>query len=243
MSVRTNIDPSLWGRSGWNYIFEATLRLPVTMSHTEAADFSSLLGAFAYALPCASCREEFFQLLSQHPLLLPLGGGRDAAWEHVYGLYVAVNARMGKSTPSLSDLRSQSESQSPPFAAFFLAAAQGAPENLSDADRHAFGIIFGHQLPKSLRTREDLVRYISPIDDTTTTSTTIATTCGDNCVTKRTGDLASNIPVSDISIGIVVALFLTAGMIAAAIGILCSSNTTGQRRHRKSYRHSVRRLR
>lgn len=85
--MRQNIDPKLWGSSGWTF-------LKYCAEGSDACSFETLLNALPDILPCEECRFHCRQYVDTHPVV----DGDFALWMQEF--QDAVSARKATSPPA-----------------------------------------------------------------------------------------------------------------------------------------------
>lgn len=105
--MRSNVDPKLWGKDGWGLLFSIAHGSKERFSARDVQRFNKVIDAFAFAMPCADCREHFARLRAQHPMRFPDVGGKDDMFAYVHSLFTHVNTRLGKPTPDMKQIRTQ----------------------------------------------------------------------------------------------------------------------------------------
>ena len=84
-----NINPELWGPSGWNFIHYAALGL----EQSRLPSFRMFLDVLPDMLPCENCRSHARNYLSSHQVATA-----SDAFGFTVDFHNAVNSRLGKPT-------------------------------------------------------------------------------------------------------------------------------------------------
>lgn len=128
MATRPNIDPKLWGRGGWTLFFHVAKR----GAAANPQDHVAFLEAFARSLPCATCRDDFSNIVRKHRV-----AENTNLMDLHHRMYDAVNRKLGKPTPPLRDVLA-THSNTASVWPFFAAATMGfsgpnpTPQELAD---------------------------------------------------------------------------------------------------------------
>lgn len=65
--VRKNVNPSVWGPSGWKFLDKVSDSYPVTPTRNDKIQMINFLTSLGYALPCERCRVNYVQFSMNYP--------------------------------------------------------------------------------------------------------------------------------------------------------------------------------
>lgn len=143
-TARANIDPKAWGQDGWALFHDVARRAPQRLAPHDRAKHDAFLGAFARSLPCGTCRSDFSRVVKQHPLTN--ARTRDDLLLLYHRMHAAVNRKLGKGTPPLSDMPTASPTSAWGFlAGAALGMSDPAPTKGEISDMHALLRAAGHR--------------------------------------------------------------------------------------------------
>lgn len=63
-----NIDPKLWGKSGWIFLHSITLGYPINPTEEDKNNYKLFFNSLGFVLPCSICRNNFVNSLDKYKL-------------------------------------------------------------------------------------------------------------------------------------------------------------------------------
>lgn len=65
--VRKNVNPRIWGSSGWKFLDKVADSYPIAPTHNDKVQMINFLTSLGYALPCEKCRVNYIQFSMDYP--------------------------------------------------------------------------------------------------------------------------------------------------------------------------------
>ena len=65
--TRKNINPKIWGRSGWVFLDKVADSYPTKPTKNDKLQMIRFLTSLGYALPCQKCRYSYIDFSIDHP--------------------------------------------------------------------------------------------------------------------------------------------------------------------------------
>lgn len=66
-TTRRNINPKIWGPSGWKFLDKVVQGYPKRASHSDQMQMLDFLTSLGHALPCSKCRENYVNFTMKYP--------------------------------------------------------------------------------------------------------------------------------------------------------------------------------
>ena len=84
-SKRRNINPKVWGPSGWKFLDKIVEGYPNRATHDDQVQMLDFLTSLGHVLPCAKCRENYITFTLKYPPIEYVGSKRNVKkWLQAY---------------------------------------------------------------------------------------------------------------------------------------------------------------
>ena len=97
------MDPKVWGRSGWKFLFSVALGFPEKPDFQQIHNYTRFFNYLQYVLPCEICRLHYASHLNQITID-PYMTSRDNLFLWVLKVHNLVNKQMGKPSITRTDV-------------------------------------------------------------------------------------------------------------------------------------------
>lgn len=91
-----NINPKIWGSSGWEFMHYITLAYPDNPTQEEKDNIRMFFSSVGKVLPCESCRVNFSKHLLKYPLNELVISNRNNLVRWLYNIHNEVNIMHNK---------------------------------------------------------------------------------------------------------------------------------------------------
>jgi hypothetical protein len=98
-----NIDPNLWGSSGWKFIHYTALGYPNEPNDIQKKQYYSFFINIGNILPCEKCRNNYIKHFQDFPLEKSLEDKR-SLFEWTINIHNEVNKELGKKIYSFEEV-------------------------------------------------------------------------------------------------------------------------------------------
>lgn len=100
--MKNNLQPDVWGPSGWNFIHYVALGYPDNPTEDDKLHYKTFYESLGHVLPCQGCATHYKDTVSQFPLTQSLES-RDDLLRWTFDIHNLVNARLEKPQLSYED--------------------------------------------------------------------------------------------------------------------------------------------
>jgi hypothetical protein len=94
-TVDCRMDSSIWGKSGWKFLFSVAYEYPKAPTYTEMLNYQRFFQSLQFILPCASYRRQYGNQLTQVPIE-PYLTTTSYLFEWVLKMHNMVNKEIGR---------------------------------------------------------------------------------------------------------------------------------------------------
>lgn len=102
-----NIDPKIWGRPGWDFLFYIAISYPDIATKQDMINMKTFLYSLGNVLPCITCRYNYSNNLGKYPLNESVLSSRYNLINWMLNIYNEIRMSNGKNFITYEDIISR----------------------------------------------------------------------------------------------------------------------------------------